>query len=123
MFKRGKPFVSSSAIAVQLLNYTNKMQKLDFCLTVMQTRTVSYSPGEKPIRYNFMTTFSRAYTPALDSRGIVRNAFKKASTFPIDYNAIPDAAVAPSLVTASKDANITERRTVKPCETLEKIVA
>ncbi|KAL3282188.1 hypothetical protein HHI36_005382 [Cryptolaemus montrouzieri] len=54
----------------------------------------------------------------LDSRAIVRNAFKKAGIFPIDCNAIPDTAIASSLVTASND-NITEERTVEPYETLE----
>ncbi|KAL3266894.1 hypothetical protein HHI36_011044 [Cryptolaemus montrouzieri] len=96
MLKRGKPFVLPSAIEIQLLNYMNKMQELSFGSTVIQIRIVAY----------------RAYAAALDSRAIVRNAFKNAGIFPIDYNAIPDTAVAPSLVTASKDPNITEDRTV-----------
>ncbi|KAL3265670.1 hypothetical protein HHI36_009874 [Cryptolaemus montrouzieri] len=77
------------------------------------------SPGEKPTRYNSMNMFSRAYTAALYSRALVRNAFKRADIFPIDYNVIPDTAVTSSLVSASEDPNITEEGRVESYGTLE----
>lgn len=62
-------------------------------------------PGVKPTRYDFLKMFSAAYQETIDKRSLIAKAFAKAGIYPINYNAIPDHAVAPSLVTCDAIEN------------------
>ncbi|KAL3266432.1 hypothetical protein HHI36_010606 [Cryptolaemus montrouzieri] len=97
-----KPFVSPSAIEIQLLNYINKMQELGFGLIVMQIRIVANWLAEK-------AGINHPFCKEEQQHGSGTGG----------YRLRKDTAVAPYLVTASTDPNIKEGRTVESCETLE----